>query len=101
MKNITKFFISIRGNVFWGLVVISAILIHQLIFQYYKSIELNFYSLEKLIIGFFFYFLFSFTKSNVVRFFLSTFILILAFIQMVHLSYFGTQILPNEIWLLL
>ena len=100
MKNIVKFFISIRGNVFWGLVVLSAILIHQLIFQYYQSIEFNFYSLEKLIIGFFFYFVFSFTKSKLVRFLLSTFILFLASIQMVHLSYYGTQILPNEIWLL-
>jgi glucan phosphoethanolaminetransferase (alkaline phosphatase superfamily) len=100
MKGLFKFTNGMSGNLFWGIANIFLVLSHQLIFQCFKKIELNFYSVEKIFIGFCFYFLISFIQSKIFRYFFSTFILFLSLIQMIHLSYFGTQILPNEIWLL-
>ncbi len=48
----------------------------------------------------FVFFLLTFTKNHKVRFLFLSFILILNYFQMAHLSYYGTQILPAEIYLL-
>lgn len=47
-----------------------------------------------------FFFAATFIKSFFLRYFFLSFVLILNFFQMAHLSYFGTQILPGEIYLL-
>jgi glucan phosphoethanolaminetransferase (alkaline phosphatase superfamily) len=49
---------------------------------------------------FLFFLFFTFAKGKKLRFFLLSFVLILCFFQLSHLSYFGTQILPSEIYLL-
>ena len=46
------------------------------------------------------FFLLTFTKNRTLRFIFLSFILILNYFQMAHLSYYGTQILPAELWLL-
>lgn len=43
-----------------------------------------------------FFLFFSFAKGHKTRYLLLSFLMILNFFQMVHLSYFGTQILPSE-----
>ncbi len=69
-------------------------------FKFFKGMSLATLPTNKLFIAFGFFFLFSFIKSNTWRFLLSSFIIIMAYFQLAHLSFYGTQILPIEIWLL-
>lgn len=69
-------------------------------FQFFKGMSLATLPVNKFFIAFGFFFLFSFVKNNTTRFFLSSFVIIMAYFQLAHLSFYGTQILPIEIWLL-
>src|SRR5690606_10628053 len=57
-------------------------------------------SIKSYLITFAFYFAFSFIRNNNLRAFVASFIIFMAYFQLAHLSFYGTQILPVEIWLL-
>jgi glucan phosphoethanolaminetransferase (alkaline phosphatase superfamily) len=75
-------------------------LLQQYLFYYIKNLPIIWFSLEKYFITFLFFLVFTFSKGNKIRFFFLSGLMLLNFFQMAHLSYFGTQILPNEIYLL-
>lgn len=75
-------------------------LTQQYFFYWFKNLPIVFLTFEKYSLIFFFIFILSFIKNELGRFMALSFYLWLNFFQMSHLSYFGTQILPTEIWLL-
>lgn len=91
---------KLKGNLSWAFLVWVCTLAQQFGFQYFKGMALTTLPVEKFFIGFGFFFLFSFIKNNFTRFLLSSFIIIMGYFQLAHLSFYGTQILPIEIWLL-
>ncbi|MBY0518518.1 MAG: phosphoethanolamine transferase [Bacteriovoracaceae bacterium] len=95
-----NFLQKIRGNLLWALMVWAFTLIQQMGFQIYKGIPFSNLPAGKYVLIYFFFLLFSFIRPKGLRYLFSTFIMILAFMQMGHLSYYGTQALPIEIWLL-
>ncbi len=91
---------KLKGNFFWALIVWICTMAQQFGFQFFKGMSLATLPVNKFFIAFGFFFLFSFVKNNTTRFFLSSFVIIMAYFQLAHLSFYGTQILPIEIWLL-
>jgi glucan phosphoethanolaminetransferase (alkaline phosphatase superfamily) len=89
-----------KGNLTWAFMVWAFTLIQQMGFQIYKGIPFSSLATGKYVLLYFFFLLFSFIAPKGLRYFFSTFIMILGFMQMAHLSYYGTQALPIEIWLL-
>lgn len=91
---------KLKGNLIWAVLVWVCTLAQQFGFQLFKGMSLTTLPAEKFFIAFAFFFLFSFIQSNWWRFLLSSFIIIMGYFQLAHLSFYGTQILPIEIWLL-
>ncbi len=68
-------------------------------FYLLKGLPIVWLSIGKYILIFLFFFIFSFIPQIKLRYTILSYLLILNFFQMVHLSYFGTLILPNEFFL--
>jgi glucan phosphoethanolaminetransferase (alkaline phosphatase superfamily) len=75
-------------------------LIQQYVFYYLKNIPIIWLSFGKYLGTFGFLFAATFIRPRGLKFFFLSFVMLLNFFQMAHLSYFGTQILPSEIYLL-
>lgn len=69
-------------------------------FYAYKALPIVGFTFVKYFAIFAFLLTCTFARGHKTRFFFLSFILLLNFFQMAHLSYFGTQVLPSEIWLL-
>ena len=74
-------------------------LAQQYAFYAFKGFPIVWLSAEKYLGLLLVYFIFTFCPGPKLRFFLLSHLLILNAFQMGHLSFFGTQVLPNEIWL--
>lgn len=96
LEKLSKF----KGNLLWALLVLGCTVGQQFGFQYYEGSSLSTFPIKKFFITFGFFFLFSFIKNAYHRVLISGFIILLGYFQLVHLSFYGTQILPIEIWLL-
>ena len=72
----------------------------QYFFYLLKGIPIVWLPVGKYFGIFAFFFAATLIKSFFLRYFFLSFVLLLNFFQMAHLSYFGTQILPGEIYLL-
>lgn len=83
----------------WIFLVLT--LVQQYSFYYMKGMPIVWLTFGKYFGVFAFLFVATFIRPYPVRFFFLGFVLLLNFFQMAHLSYFGTQILPNGILLLL
>ncbi len=85
-------------SIAWIFLILT--LSQQYLFYYFQEIPIVWLSFGKYL-GFFAFFLSAtFIKPFLVRYFYLSLIFTLNFFQMAHLSYYGTQILPNELILL-
>lgn len=73
----------------------------QYLFYFIKSIPIQLFASGKYLAIFAFFLVATFIRPLPLRYFWLAFIIIINAFQMGHLSYFGTQILPNEIYLFL
>jgi len=71
----------------------------QYLFYALKGLPIIWLTSGKYLTIFIFFLVFTFIQNEKLRLFWMSYLLILNFFQMSHLSYFGTQILPNEIYL--
>jgi glucan phosphoethanolaminetransferase (alkaline phosphatase superfamily) len=83
-----------------ALVFLLFTLVHQYLFYYLKGMPIVWLSLGKYFATYLFFLMATFIKPTVLRFTFLSLILVLNFFQMVHLSYFGTLVLPSEFYLL-
>ena len=90
---------KLRNHVILALIFFALTLIQQYGYYALKGFPIIWLSAGKYLTVFAFFLLFTLVKGSIVRFFVLSFLMILNFFQMAHLSYFGTQILPNEIYL--
>lgn len=90
---------KLRNHVILALIFFSLTLIQQYGYYALKGFPIIWMPLGKYLTVFAFFLLFTLVKGNIARFLVLSFLMILNFFQMAHLSYFGTQILPNEIYL--
>jgi glucan phosphoethanolaminetransferase (alkaline phosphatase superfamily) len=91
---------KLRNHLSLALIFLALSLAQQYGFYALKGFPIIWLPLGKYLAVLGFFILFTLTKGFKTRFFFLSFFLILNFFQMAHLSYFGTQILPNEIFLL-
>jgi glucan phosphoethanolaminetransferase (alkaline phosphatase superfamily) len=91
---------KLRNHLLLALVFFSLTLLQQYGFYAFKSFPIIWLSFGKYLTILFFFFIFTLIKGPKARFFVLSFFMLLNYFQMAHLSYFGTQILPNEIYLL-
>jgi glucan phosphoethanolaminetransferase (alkaline phosphatase superfamily) len=91
---------KLRNHFLLALVFFSLTLLQQYSFYTLKSFPIIWLSFGKYLTILFFFFIFTLIKGPKARFFVLSFFMLLNYFQMAHLSYFGTQILPNEIYLL-
>lgn len=94
-------FKKLRKHSFLALVFFILTLTQQYGFYYLKSFPIVWLSLGKYLGIYAFLFVATFIRPYPLRFIFLGFIFLLNAFQMGHLSYFGTQILPNEIILFL
>lgn len=88
-------------NHFWLALLFFGLTIGQQYFFYaVKGMTIVPFPATKYLGIFAFFFICTFIQGLKTRFFFLSLIMILNLGQMVHLSYFGTQILPSELWLL-
>lgn len=83
-----------------ALIFFGLTLVQQYLFYYVQDIPIIWLTFEKYFATFAFFIAATFIRGAAVRYFFLSFVMILNTFQMGHLSYFGTQILPNEIFLL-
>jgi glucan phosphoethanolaminetransferase (alkaline phosphatase superfamily) len=76
-------------------------LLQQYLFYFIKNLPIVWLSPGKYLGIFLFFMAATFIRPWGLRYFFLSFIFVINLFQMSHLSYFGTQILPSEIWLLL
>lgn len=88
-----------RNHVYLALIFFILSLAQQYGFYAFKGFPIVWLTFGKYLGILFFIFIFTFTPRPIPRFLILSFLLILNFFQMGHLSYFGTQVLPNEIFL--
>lgn len=88
-----------RNHAYLALVFFILSLAQQYGFYAFKGFPIVWLTFGKYLSVFIFFFIFTFTPRPSLRFLILSFLLILNFFQMGHLSYFGTQVLPNEIFL--
>lgn len=82
-----------------ALVFLILTLLQQYLFYYYKGLTIVWLSFGKYFATFAFFFVATFIKAPALRYLFLSFVLLLNFFQMAHLSYYGTQILPSEFFL--
>ena len=91
---------KLRNHLYLALIFLALSLAQQYGFYALKGFPIIWLPLGKYLAVLGFFILFTLTQGFKTRFLFLSFFLILNFFQMAHLSYFGTQILPNEIFLL-
>ena len=91
---------KLRNHALVALVFFILTLSQQYGFLILKGISFSWLSMGKYLAIYGFMLLFSFTPGPKLRLAVMSFYLLLNFFQMAHLSYFGTQVLPVEIYLL-
>lgn len=88
-------------NQFWlALIFFVLTICQQYLFYVIKGMTIVPFPIGKYLGIFLFFFACTFVKGSKTRYLFLSLILILNLAQMIHLSYFGTQILPSELWLL-
>ncbi|MBA2406229.1 MAG: phosphoethanolamine transferase [Bdellovibrionales bacterium] len=92
-------FQKFKNHVYLALIFFILSLAQQYGFYAFKGFPIVWLTLGKYFGVFFFFFIFTFTPGPILRFLILSFLLILNCFQMGHLSYFGTQVLPTEIYL--
>lgn len=92
-------FQKLRNHILLALVFFILSLAQQYGFYAFKGFPIVWLTFGKYAAVFFFFIIFSLTPGKILRLCLMSYLLILNFFQMGHLSYFGTQVLPNEIYL--
>ena len=92
-------FQKFRNHFFLAIVFFILSLLQQYGFYAFKGFPIVWLTLGKYFGVLLFFYIFTFTPGTILRFLILSFLLILNFFQMAHLSYFGTQVLPNEIFL--
>lgn len=90
---------KLRNHILLASIFFALSLAQQYGFYSLKGLPIVWLTLGKYLGLWFVFFIFSFSSGPKVRFFLLSYLLILNFFQMAHLSFFGTQILPIEIFL--
>ena len=93
-------FLKIFNHASIALVFFSLTLLQQYGYYALKGFPIIFFSPGKYLLIYLFFLVFSFAKGTWTRFFFLSSLMILSYFQMAHLSYFGTQILPTEVYLL-
>lgn len=91
---------ELRGHLILGTAFLLLTLAQQYLFFLLKGTPLSLLSAGKTFGFLFFFIAATFIREKSIRWIFLNFILVLNFFQMTHQSYFGTQILPFEIWLL-
>lgn len=91
---------KIIGHALVALVFLLFTLLHQYVFYYLKDMSIVWLNFEKYLATYLFFLLATFIQPKFLRFSFLSLILVLNFFQMVHLSYFGTLVLPSEFYLL-
>ena len=91
---------ELGAHLLLGGIFLALTLLQQYSFFLIKGSPVALLSLSKTLGFFAFFVAVTFVKEKPIRVIFLNFILFLNFFQMVHLSYFGTQVLPFEIWLL-
>jgi glucan phosphoethanolaminetransferase (alkaline phosphatase superfamily) len=94
-------FKKLLGHFALALIFLVLTLGQQTLFYLLKDLPIISPSLGKYLGVFAFLFAATFIRPVAVRYFFLGLVFLLNFFQMAHLSYFGTQILPNSIWLLI
>ncbi|HXH73837.1 MAG TPA: sulfatase-like hydrolase/transferase [Bacteriovoracaceae bacterium] len=92
--------LKLRKQLFLALIFFILTLAQQYLFLALKGIPIVPLSFGKYVGVLIFFSLLSFIKTDFLRYIFMSMILILNAFQMGHLSYFGTQVLPAEIYLL-
>lgn len=87
-----------QSNLLLGFITFLMTFLSQRGFYFIKNLSFE-VPLQNSIVAFLLFFILSFISQKKVRFLLLNFLIILNFIQMVHLEYFGTKIFPFEIYL--
>ena len=95
-----SYFKTLRGHLALGCLFLILTLGQQYLFNVLKGHPLNWLAPGKMFGFLVFFIAATFIREKPLRFVFLNYILILNFFQMTHLSYYGTQILPFEIWLL-
>lgn len=93
-------FQKIRNHATLALVFFALTLLQQYGFYALKGFPIIFFGFGKYVAIYLTFLVFSFAKGPKTRFFFLTSIMLLNYFQMAHLSYFGTLILPTEVYLL-
>jgi len=91
---------TLKFNTILSLGFLTLTLSQQYLFYALKGMTIVWFRPEKYLLLFLLFFVMSFVKGKKSSLMLLSFIMIANFFQMIHLSYFGTQILPIEISLL-
>lgn len=91
----------LKEHLLLALVFFSLTLGQQYLFYVIKSLPIIWFSLTKYLAIYLFFFVLTFAKGQKTRFFLLSFIMLINVLQIVHLSYFGTQIMPSEVYLVI
>src|SRR5690606_15770168 len=92
-------FRKFRSHIYLSLVFFALTLFQQYFFYWFKGIPIVWLAPGKYFGVYLFLLAATFIKPGWLRFIFLFFVMGLNFFQMIHLSYFGTQILPNEFWL--
>lgn len=92
-------FKKIRSHLLLALAFFSLTLLQQYLFYYFKGMTIVWLGPGKYFATFGFFLLATFIKQQGFRYFFLSFVFLLNYFQMAHLSYFGTQILPTEFYL--
>ena len=90
---------KIRNHLYLALVFTILSLAQQYGFYALKGFPIVWLSFGKYLGVLLTFFIFTFTPGPKLRLFILSYLLILNFFQMAHLSFFGTQVLPSEIYL--
>jgi glucan phosphoethanolaminetransferase (alkaline phosphatase superfamily) len=91
---------KLRNHLLLALCFFILTLAQQYGFYAYKNLPIIWFTPGKYFAIFAFLLVLSFARGWWIRFLLLSFVMILNLGQMSHLSYFGTQVLPNEMYLL-
>lgn len=92
-------FRKFRSHIYLSLVFFVLTLFQQYFFYWFKGIPIVWLTPGKYFGVYLFLLAATFIKPSWLRFVFLSFVMGLNFFQMIHLSYFGTQILPNEFYL--
>lgn len=91
---------KLKDHIILALVFYVLTLAQQYGFYFFKKIPIIYFSADKYLGIFLMFLVFTFLKGPKFKFIALSSVLFLNLIQMSHISFYGTQVLPAEIWLL-